>query len=100
VWRVVPLHHIFGDDELSALAPAIAERTPAPYVALHPEDAAALGLAQADPARVELGAATLDLAVRLRPALARGTVGLPVGLPDLVGVPDASWARVSRSGSR
>jgi NADH-quinone oxidoreductase subunit G len=98
-WRVVPLHHIFGDEELSAGAPAIAERLPTPYVALHPDDAAALGLTQGDSARVELGEAALDLAVRARAGLARGTVGLPVGLPDLIGVPGASWARLSRSGS-
>ena len=40
----MPLYHIFGSEELSAAAPAVAELAPAPYLALNPADAAAFGL--------------------------------------------------------
>ena len=52
---MVPLHHLFGSGELSMLTPAIAERAPAPYVALGVADAAALGLRDGDGVDVQLG---------------------------------------------
>jgi NADH-quinone oxidoreductase subunit G len=81
-WRIVPLYHIFGGDELSALSPPIAERTPALYAALHPDDHAALG--GTGSVAVHLNGRTRRLPVREEPSLRRGTVGLPVDLPDLV----------------
>jgi NADH-quinone oxidoreductase subunit G len=85
-WLVLPLYHIFGSEELSALAPAVAERAPAPHLALNPEDAARLGLAEASEAQVEVGSAVLRLPVRFRPTLPRGVAGLPSGLPGLEGI--------------
>ncbi len=82
-WLLVPLHHVFGSEELSMLSPPIAELAPAPYVALNPDDAAALGLAAGEPAQVQLGAVGCALVVRLEPALQRGVAGVPVGLPGV-----------------
>jgi NADH-quinone oxidoreductase subunit G len=39
-WLVAPLYHIFGSEELSVLAHGIAQLVPAPYLAIHPDDAA------------------------------------------------------------
>ena len=80
LWRTVPLHHIFGSEEQSARADAIAERAPAPYAALHPEDVAALELAGF--VAVDWGGRTVRLPVREDDSLRPGTVGLPVGLRD------------------
>ncbi len=73
-WRVVPLHHVFGSDPLSMLSPGVAQRAPAPYVALAPADA----LGAAVVVTGEGFAATLP--VRVLPELTPGTAGLPVGL--------------------
>jgi NADH-quinone oxidoreductase subunit G len=78
-WLFVPLHHIFGSEELSVLSPGIVKLCPKPYVALHPQDALALGMAEGDMARV--GDSVLDLPVRILPSLPRKVAGLPVGLP-------------------
>ena len=80
-WLFVPLHHIFGSEELSVLSPGIAKLCPKPYVALHPEDASALGMAEGDTARVVLGDSILELCVKILPSLPRKVAGLPVGLP-------------------
>ncbi len=73
----LPLALVFGSDELSALAPGIAALAPAPFVTLHPEDAARAGLGE----RARLG--SIELAVRLQPDLPRGLAGLPIGLPGM-----------------
>jgi NADH-quinone oxidoreductase subunit G len=82
-WLLVPLHHVFGSEEQSMLSPPIAALAPAPYVALIPEDAAALGLAAGQPARLQFGSIDCALAVRIEPALQRGVAGVPVGLPGV-----------------
>lgn len=87
---LVPLYHIFGSDELSMLAPALAERAPKPYLAVHPEDAARLSLHAGQVVNVGSAGAEAALTVVLRDDLARGVAGIPLGLP---GVP---WLDVSK----
>jgi NADH-quinone oxidoreductase subunit G len=87
-WRVVPRHHLFGSEELSLHAPAIAERAPAPYVGISPSDAAALGMADGETVKLALYGAIERLpAVRL-PGLAPGVLALPQ-LPgvEIAGIP-------------
>ncbi len=88
MWRLAPLHHIFGSEELSIRSPGVAERAPEPYLALCPEDAAAMG-ADGEGARVtaDLGGVPRTLPVRIVPGLPRGTVGVPVGLPGMPWLP-------------
>jgi NADH-quinone oxidoreductase subunit G len=102
---VVPLHHIFGGEELSALSRGIAELSPQPYLALNPDSAAGLGLAPGDSASVQLidkpgKMLATQLPVKIKPELPEGTAGLPVGLPalgDLFGAELPAWARVTKA---
>jgi NADH-quinone oxidoreductase subunit G len=87
-WLVVPLYHIFGSEELSRSAPAIAELSPEPYVALNPEDASSLGK------EVELFGQRLP--VKIAPELARGLAGVPAGVPPFAGLDLPAWSRISR----
>jgi NADH-quinone oxidoreductase subunit G len=82
-WRAVRLHEIYGSEELSAIAPAVAARVPAAYIALGPEDAAALQTGEGQALQVGLDDQILELPVRLRRGLPAKTVGLPWGLPGL-----------------
>jgi NADH-quinone oxidoreductase subunit G len=82
-WLLVPLHHIFGSEELSALSPAVASRAPDPYVALGPGDAAALGVVEGEEVAVAAEGVSLRLPVAIRPHLPSGVAGLPAGLPAL-----------------
>lgn len=78
---VVPLYHIFGSDELSALSPPIAARAPMMYVAVNTEDGEALqAMRDGDCVELTLDGEVLRLPIRLRPGLPKGTIGLPVGL--------------------
>ncbi len=82
-WHLTPIYHVFGSEALSALSQGIAALAPAPYVALSPDDAAALGFAAGTILTVSVGEAVRQLPLRLLPGLAPRTVGLPVGLQDL-----------------
>ena len=99
-WLVVPLHHVFGSEELSVLAPGIAELVPEPYVALHPGDAEALGAAEDGRVELHLAGGAIALPVRPLPELPPGVVGVPAGLPDLSPVPAGRWIRLAEEGER
>ena len=79
----IPLHHIFGSDELSVLSPAVAGRAPKPYVALNPQDAARLGLDEGEVVEIAYTLGSSRMPVVFRHKLPLGTSGLPAGLPDL-----------------
>jgi NADH-quinone oxidoreductase subunit G len=91
------LYHIFGSEELSALSRGIAQRSPEPYVALRPEDAARIGAKEGGLVCVTAAGAEHRLPVRLRPSLPEGVVGLPVGLAGGPVVELPAWVEVSRS---
>jgi NADH-quinone oxidoreductase subunit G len=95
-WLLVPIYHIFGSEELSALAPGVAERSPSPYLALNADDALALGIGPDDRAEVRLNGVSYRLSVRVDPTLPKGVAGLPVGLPGLEGFGPPAWGTVTR----
>ncbi len=91
-WLLVPLYHIFGSEELSAAAPAIAERSPGPYLALNEGDARRLGVAAGQEVALLLGGEQQRLPVVLNLSLPAGVAGLPAGLPGLAGIELPAWA--------
>jgi NADH-quinone oxidoreductase subunit G len=95
-WLAVPLHHIFGSEELSILSPAVAERAPQPYLALHPEDAAALQLAEGAQAELRINGSAQRLAVKLDTGIARGLAGIPAGLPQTKSLQLPAWSEIAK----
>lgn len=86
-WLVVPLYHVFGSEELSRLAPGIAELAPGPYVLLNPDDAAGFcGEAEILGERIP---------VRLAADFPRGQAGVPAGIAPFTGLKLPMWSRIS-----
>jgi len=85
-WLILPAYHIFGSEPLSMLTPGIAQRAPAPYLALSAEDAARLQLHEGEPMALALEDNALVLPLRIKPALPAGVAMLPVGLSGLEGI--------------
>jgi len=79
----VPLHHVFGSEELSRLSPAIASRIPAARVLLNPLDAERLGIGEGDEAVVMIPGAAIRLPVEVAARLRRGVAGIPAGFSEL-----------------
>ena len=99
LWLVVPQYHVFGSEELSALAPAIAERIAGPTLALHPEDAAVLGVRSQEPLELVLDGATHRALAQLHPELPRGVAALSAGLPGLPAFELPAWLPLRRVAS-
>ncbi len=82
-YLAVPVHCIFGSEELSARAEGIASCEAEPYVGLGPEEASTLGLSAGSMVSVEGEGCSLVLPLKLVPSLPSGVAALPVGLPGL-----------------
>jgi NADH-quinone oxidoreductase subunit G len=90
-WLIVPAYHIFGSEEQSLHAPAVAELAPKPYVALNMDDAQQAGLRPESLAEVRLEGGTYRVQVRVRADLPRGVAALLVGVAPVMGVHLPAW---------
>jgi NADH-quinone oxidoreductase subunit G len=93
-YLLVPAYHIFGSEELSRLAPAVAELSPKPYVGIGPEDAQQIGTKTEGLARVSVDGATHELPFRVISGLPRGVAVLPVGFGVVDGAQLPAWGRI------
>ena len=91
-WLLVPMHFIFGSDELSLSAPGIAELATTPHVAVNAGD-----LTEGEDVEVRSAGATFRLPVRIRPDLPRGVAGLSVGLLPIAGLGLPAWGKIVRN---
>lgn len=94
-WRIMPLLHIFGSEELSLQSPAIAERLPAFCVLLNPLDADTLGVDSGNPVEIGnlLGISILKIPVQIESTLPQGLLGITAGLPAFQSM--ETWAQVT-----
>ena len=84
---------LMQDDSIDV---AVAARAPRASLALHPEDAAALGLAPGEMAELALGGTPVRLPVAPDPTLPRGTAGAPAGRPGLAGLALPAWCGIRK----
>jgi NADH-quinone oxidoreductase subunit G len=89
---MLPLHHIFGSEEMSVHAPGVAQRVPKPYVAMNAEDAQALKLAEGSPLDFIIEGKAYQLPVKVSATLPKGTAGMPNGLPGEPYIELPRWA--------
>lgn len=93
---MVPLHHIFGSEELSARSPSIQERSPHAYVMINTEDAVDLQVKEDDLLAFEVDHYPYALPIKLSAAMPKGVAGLPYGLGDLPFVELPAWGMLKK----
>jgi len=80
---VVPIHHIYGSEELSAMSAAVNSRVPDPYILLNKIDMEKLKLNERDELEFEIDGQVFRLPVQSSNSISAGMAGMPVGLPKL-----------------
>jgi NADH-quinone oxidoreductase subunit G len=93
---MVPVHHIFGSEELSSHAAAVAERAVKSYVGINPEDASDLAVQEGQLRAFDVDGQSLRLTVKINPSLPRGVAGLPYGLTGLPFVELPAWSLLKK----
>lgn len=91
LWMVA-LHHIFGSEELSARAKAVAERVPQNYVLINSDDARELHLSPGALISFEVNRQPYELPVTVSASIPKGIAGMPYGLPGLPFIDLPAWA--------
>jgi NADH-quinone oxidoreductase subunit G len=92
----VPLHHVFGSEELSFFSPAIAQASPKPYLALCPADALHLDVNEGEIVEITGGSASYKFSAALHPGLPRGIAGMPESLPETRGIVLPQWFLIKK----
>jgi NADH-quinone oxidoreductase subunit G len=91
IW-ILPLHHIFGSEELSAKSPSVEKRIPSPYILIHAEDAANLALHENDPLTFYIRHHTYSLPVKITAAIPHGVAAVPYGIKAIPCSELPEWA--------
>jgi NADH-quinone oxidoreductase subunit G len=94
-YLVVPLQHLFGSEELSVEAPALAKRVPSAYLGMAESDAEKLGVGNGGKIKLQLDDQNLTLPIAPMPGLPPGLVALPQ-LPDTGFMDGPRWGRLQR----
>ncbi len=92
----LPIYYIYGSEELSAKSPAIQERIPEAQFILNPKDAAQEGIAEGDTLHLSVDGKDINLRVKFDESLANGTVGVPIGFKETVGIAFPFWAELKK----
>jgi len=95
-WLVVPRHHIFGSEELSARASAITELIKPPSLFLNTDDAQSLGVANGASLKVTFDAGAITLTLIISPELPSGVAAMSAGLPATCKFSLPAWATLRR----
>lgn len=90
---IVPVHHIFGSEELSSKSASVAKRLPTPYIMINAEDAAGLKIKEAQEINVEIEEQVYRLPVKISTSIQKGIAGLPVGLHGIPFVSLPAWGK-------
>ncbi len=93
----VARHACFGSEELSALAPGVAERIPEARFRISVDDARRLSIEDGERLTLQLSGAVVELPVEVSEGVVRGVVMVPEGLP---GVPTLTLPAVGVIGGR
>ena len=95
-WLLVPLHHIYGSEELSNSAQAVAELAQKPYLALNEGDAFQIQVESGDQIDLSLEGSLPQFTVQIAPSLPPGVAGIPTGLIGAPMVNLPAWAEISK----
>ena len=93
-WLVVPVHHIFGSEELSMKAPSVEGCAPEPYLGLGPRMAERLGVPDGGVLTLASDAGVRLLEVKVMDSLPDDVAAIPAGLPGLEGLATPFYARL------
>lgn len=93
---VVPVHHIFGSEELSAKGTAVSKRIPNPYLLLNRNEGAKLKLTEGGSIEFEVAGQLYKLQVKFSDSITVGVAGLPIGLPKLSFVELPAWGMLKK----
>jgi NADH-quinone oxidoreductase subunit G len=77
----IPIVRVFGSEELSALAPAMAARIAQPPLLLNATEAAARDLSDGDAVTCTVGGTSVERVVVIEPGMADGVIGVAIGFP-------------------
>jgi NADH-quinone oxidoreductase subunit G len=89
----VPVYQIFGSEELSSGAPAVAERIQSPFVLMNKQDAERIGKKEDNLVTVYFSHKSIEVKLKIDNTLPSGIAGLSFGMPGMPFVDLPTWGK-------
>jgi len=82
-WLFIPVHLIFGSEELSSKGKTISELIPEPFLLINSKEIEKAGIRENEKYQVKLNGQTLQLTIKTDNELPQGIAGISVDLPGM-----------------
>lgn len=96
---IVPLHHIFGSEELSSKCSTIGQRIAESSIYMNSSDASRIGVKSGDLISLDILDNQIKMAVKINESLPQGIAGLFCRLSDVSFMDLPSWGKLSKEQS-
>jgi len=96
-WKLVPLHHIFGTEELSIKSTAISDRSQGPSLTMNETQAGNLNVVAGEHITVISGSVKITLPVSIQSDWPKGHLGISVGFEETVSIDLDSMVQLEKS---
>jgi len=96
-WKLVPIHHIFGTEELSAKSTAISDRSPGPSLIMNEEQAGKLKIDEGQQIMVISGSEEITLPVITQSDWPMDHLGISVGYKNTLSIDLNLMARLEKT---
>lgn len=95
-WKIIPLHHIFGSEEMSIKSEAILDRSPGPRIIMNQKQATELDISQGE--NVSIFKDDLQVTFIAQPVSdwPRGYLGIYVGFPNVPFINSSSVVELTK----
>jgi len=82
-WMTVPVHRIFGSEELSSLAPGVEERIPQPFILMNEKSTEILKKREGDMIIIDVNNVKAEFRIQVDAAIPSQTLGISAMLPGM-----------------
>ena len=96
-WKLVPLHHIFGSEELSMKSKAISERSPGASFTMNEEQAGNLKIVEGEFVTIISDTVEMSLPVRIESDWPKDHLGISMGYKTTASVELDTMVRLEKS---
>jgi NADH-quinone oxidoreductase subunit G len=94
---LVPSYEVFGSEELSSCAPAVAARVPKPYIGMNRADIESAGIDEGEDVLMTVNGVGYTIRVCVKEGVPRGVAALAKGLPGSPVIDFPAYARVRKA---
>jgi NADH-quinone oxidoreductase subunit G len=97
-YMAVPVHYIFGSEELSSLSESVAERIPEAHILINSKDAGRNKLSEKEEIQIKNDVFETKMPAKISKSIPEGIIGIPTGFTNMNFIHLPDWIKIEGAG--